>query len=604
MTLAPITGGSQRFTPPATNTIPDILGITRPADYTPSVRPVGQPRFTVSALGAQHPGVYYWRCELYDARGGLRQSGRFDEDHARASITDLVCDDQNILRLPFTIEPTLVATSPSTTQASRAMRANFLGREIFGFLDTGTQRLWAETSVTDPTPALVTGYAKPASTLYLNAMREVTINATPYLALGYYGAGGLTFQVLSDLSNPPTSSGLAGETSVIDGIVQTPIDNDAILYMAGGTIKAFATNIGVGSVVIENRQTGFPIGGYSGGLVALGGGQTQALWVVPTNSVAMTFIGQPDAAGVSRDFVGKAVLTDLRGWNPQELKFPLKYITFATVVRGGVFACDAESHYYHVGRSVIAVDKASDWPANSNKRRLCRGHYRKGDKIFWEVNEVAAAGVTANTRRWIMEYDVHLNTSRQVSAAETLSTGIQTVGGPELPASATTDYLTVFTKDGNFKQQYQPPANVLGFAQRKTVGATAATGHKFEASGSMTWGPQEIPGLEGASKIVARITAPPKEELAYGGAGQRLVVTAGGKTATFNTQVPDGTEPFTDFENNNNWFQRLTVTLAASRSTTATDATRLTGNYFPVVIEGFAVKRPIKLPADWRGAWK
>lgn len=596
MTLAPLPGGSQRFTPPAVNTIPDILGLTRPPVMASSVRPVGPARYTVTPLGKEFAGAYYWRVELYDARGGLRQEGRFDEDHARASITDLVCDDQGILRLPF--DTVTVTTTPTPTSPFRATRANFLGREIFGMGDGGTQKLYAETSPIVSTPGDIAGYVTASGTHY--SMEAITVNAVPYLAIG----GSTAFEVLSSLS-PVVQTTLGGANSPVWGIVQTPIDNDSILFMAGtpaASIYAFATNVGIGAVALETRQTGFPAGGYCAGLVSLGGGATQVLWVVPRNGNFMVFGNSPTDA--TRDYEGKAVLTDMRGWSPNELKFPLKFVAFATVVAGSqVFACDLESHYFHTGRSVIAVDKASDWPANSDKRRVCRGHHVKGDKVIWEVNEIANSGVTANTRRWWMEYDINLNTSRQISAAETLgAAGLQSVGGPNLPFSLTNDTTTIYAKTGSWKQQYVPPSNMLGYAARKTAGATAGTGHLYAASATMTWGPQEIPGLEGAQKIVARITGPAQESLLAGGAGTRLVVTAGGKTATFDTQVPSQTHPYTDFENNGNWFQRLTVSLAASRSTTATDAQRLTGNYYPLVIEGFAVKRPLRLPANWRGA--
>jgi hypothetical protein len=564
----------------------------------PSVRPVGPARFQVHAVGKDHPDLYYWRVELYDLRGGLRQEGRVDEDHARASLTDMVCDDQGILRLPFDTRAVTTTPSPSSTQTSHAGSAQFLGRTIMHFTETGTQRLWASSSTTDPTPTPIAGFTIPVNTLYLRCAESITINAIPYLALGYIGIGGLTFQVLSNLNNPPTSQGLAGETSTIDGIVQTPIDNDAVLYMAGGTIKAFGTNIGVGAVTVENRQTGFPQGGYCAGLITLGGGQTQVAWVVPVNGSGTDF--QSESA---TDAHCKVVLTDLRGWNPNELKFPLKWIRFFTVLRDGGMACDGESHYYHTGRSIIAVDKASDWPANSGVKRDCRGHFVKGDKFVWEVNEIATNLSAATTSRYFMEYDLYLNTSRQISQKVSLSpaTSVQTVGGARLPADPMTDYVTVFSKTGTWYQQYVPPANIMGYAARKTAGASVLTGQLYEDTGSFTWGPQEIPGLEGARKIVARITAPTQESLLTGGAGTRLVVTAGGKTATFDTQTPEGMHPYTDFENNGNWFERLEVSAACSRSTTATDAERLTGNYFPIVIEGFAVKRSLKVPPNWRG---
>jgi hypothetical protein len=101
---------------------------------------------------------------------------------------------------------------------------------------------------------------------------------------------------------------------------------------------------------------------------------------------------------------------------------------------GGIFACDGANHWYHTGNARIAVDKRGDHAANSNRQRVCCGHWCKGDKLYWEINETTTANGTGSTIRYSMEYDVYLNTSRPVSASQTLiTTGVLSAGGPTCP---------------------------------------------------------------------------------------------------------------------------------------------------------------------------
>ena len=591
MTLAPLPGTSgQGYVPPTTGFIPDLASLANPSLPAPSVRGIGPHRVRGPVpISKDHPNLYLCRVEWYDARGGPRQIG-YPNEHAAVASGTLVGDDQGILRLPFL---TTAATSPDPAASGyRISSTNALGVMVAGFAsDIASPLLFRETSATDPTIIAVTGYVATGANMGILHLGQIHVNGTPYLGIGLSGnAANNTLQVISDYANPPTSSSAPVGIQPTYWFYQTPIDGDAIIAQVGSTLVSFRTDVAAGSTVIVTRRTGLITGGYGVGLVNIDGVPGVA-WVAPTRATTLIYNAQAATQG-------RVLMADLRGFNIREVKFPLKWVTFATEFYGGIFACDQEHHYYWPAGAArpIPVDSASDYAANSNKVRKCRGHWRKGGKMRFEINETITASGTGATTRYRMEYDPTLNTVKQISASTTLSTtGELSIGGPLLPSSEQNDFEHVYA-DGSWYRQYSPPDNVLGYASRKTSGAAATTGQAYEASGSLTTMAVVIPGFEEARFNPWRAVF--GGDVDAGGTGGtpatvRLTETGVQRFVEFTTQHPTGRVQVQYFPPGRGTTYRPQATILATRQSGGTDPTKFTPQCYPVAIDYLVYKPPL-----------
>lgn len=590
---------TQTFRPDLQGLIPDIMGMTRPPTTAPTVRALGQPEFYVEHMDKVMPGLSYWRATIYEGRGGSRQQGRFDRDHASPAVIGHAFDDQGIGRNFFATD---TQGTPDPNTPLRSIYANFNGKMHAGFYDPGHEALYAETSTTDPTIAAVGAYAAPVGTAGMLCMRAFTANGASYLGVGYATTATTAFQALSTAYASTLISASFAAPNVYDFVQTAGVNGDALIVNAGGGLWSSSSTVSTLPAALTFTFTGtaFAQGGYCIGIVTLGGGTPYIAWAVPFEGGVAHF-----AAG--QTFRLKVVLTDLEGKNPSELKFPLPYVTYASAMPypGGVFACDGVNHWYHTGNARIAVDKQGDHAANSNSQRVCRSHWIKGDKVFWEINETKTTSGTGSTVRYVMEYDVYLNTSRQVSARQTLSTtGLLSIAGPGLPVSDSTDYLHVYS-DGSWRRQYQPPTGILGFGQRKTAGSADGTGRAFENQGVSSWAPMEIPGLEGHIKWLSVLTGPPPANIAAGGTGATVTLAelSSGISCTFDAEGYqnggyDDRAPYAMIpQEDAGGFYLFEPSITSVAQSGGTDPTHYTSNIFPAIYEGFAYREPMRVPS-------
>lgn len=597
-------GGSQTFVPPANFNLAGDLALARGGTNValPSVRPLGAPRIFGPTAVKGTDGLYWVKLEWDDLRGGFRQYGSAEEVMHNSAVNEFVCDDKGIARHPFIINS---QATPDPGAGLRQMtHANVFETLV---MSLGDEKLFRETSSTDPTVIEVAGFAVPGSNTKITSTRRIRVNGTEYLAICYFvsGGGANTLQWLSDLNNPPTSGTIAVGTSATWDVIQPPVNGDALLVLNGTSVtRASAAATAIGALAFTTIET-VPAGGHWIGLMGTGVG-------VGTPSVAGLFpVGatgpiRPDTEPVSvtPSNKGKILIFQTAGQLLGELTTKTPYVTLATKFADGLVYCDQASHYYWDGRNHIPMFNSQDRFPDSNYVRKCQGHHVKGDKFYWNEDIVKSPSGTGNTVHLRMEYDLYTNTSRQVSRSVTYSTtGPLTYGGSDMAVSQQTDNLHQYA-NGSWYRQYQSPAAVRGYDQRKIVGAAAGTGQEYEATAQWISAAVEITGFENAAKVVNSVTGPLSNSLAAGGTDARMDVSVTGQALFSFHQQAKNRRLLKRFPLGVNSAFRgpVNIGVVSYRATTGTDPTRYTTNILPISLSMFMYQRGEEFPTSY-GDW-
>lgn len=580
--------GTAKYQPPAASGFnPDVFGLSRPAQIIGQGEPRSTPRFAIYKLD-KDGDVYYWRIELYDTRGGLNlQRGRFDEAHDRLASSSLDTRFRQRLILPQ-LTTSAATPDPEVESAYGIRGANIFGTLMIaagGSLGTGPV-IFKETSSTNP--ALVSVAYAPTTAHSITSGQALILNGASYFIVGFdLGVA----QAFPDAAgSAPTA--MHASTSGCYGIIQTPINDNALLIYSNDNIYTLASSSAVAAaptVALAN----VPRGGWALGLLGLGGGPLRAWWVWPTISAGLNH----DADAIT-EYVNargpRLISTNMQGTDPQELRLTdLTGLTEAMIIRDGIVATDATSVVFHSGRYVENLHWNADPPANSDRERLVIGMWAVGGDLYVEVNERATTNGTGNTKRWVEHYNFEIKAWHRVSAEETLSTtGILSFGaGHSLPVSKNTGFLHG-RANGAWKRIFQPPPGTNPYTLRKTSGAQASTGATFEATGTATWPAVQIPGLEGWALAVRRISGNPQIEIGGGTPTTypSVAVSCGGVSATFVYGQTQGRQEF-QFFNNENVVYELQPVITLTQQAGGTDPTRTTPQALPIIIEGIA-RRP------------
>lgn len=606
MTLQRNDEGTGRYVPPsATGFNPDVFGLARPPQFISGIdTPLGQSRYFVQKFD-KAGDIYYWRWEIYDLRGGLNlQRGPIPLTHNRMAgpapdpAVGLCEPTESGLIIPLATE-SLNDSSISFTGTLGCHWANCFDRLVIGQGSVANHSLFKETSATNP--ALTAMTFTPGG--IITAMAPLVINSsstgTKRLCIFYTNDNG---DVLDDLT--PTVNGTTFHAGLNDtrGAIQTFLNTQTILFLvsATGTGDAFCIKTLKASDAINTAPTtvlqNVPANGYALGMLSLGGGPVRAWWVWgETRNSGGTSVA-------ARTEKGHITSTNLQGTDPQELFVGLPFIYDAVIVNGGIACSDGKSLRFHNGRTIQDLGIFKNRIVNSDRVYRVAGLGANGDELIAEVNLIASTSGTGNTYRWFEAYNFNLGTWRPIgNPYEPGSTGIRSqcfAGG--MPISETTRYIQTLTLDKTFYGKYLPERGVDPYSLRKSSGAQATTGLKWEAGGKATLPASQIPGLEGWPLVVRRISGNPQLEIGGGTptTNPSVAVSVGGVSCTFVYGQTQGRQEFPHFDNGNVVYE-LQPVITLTQQSGGTDPTRTTPQALPIIIEGLAMRPDFQAGADF-----
>jgi hypothetical protein len=580
-----------QYSAPQASVAPDAFQLAAPAQPREAPRRIFPSSFQTFRVPARS-GVVGFRLTFEDFGGGLAggDAADFEEFHDALSASELHSWDSKRLTLSFLTQKQAMAI---TNAPYRVCSANIFGTLAVGAGGGGAVGLFRETSATDPT-LINTGYNLTGSE-HVTCLHPVIIGGAASPVRLLVGRRTSPMDVLSDLGSPPTIAGSGvTATSSIYGAIQTPLpDLPILLYNSALQVMKSTDNIGANPTVTLSAT---PWGGYALGLLSLAGARLRAWWVWPrTGSDIFRPLAALKPGAADESIAGQIVSTNLEGTDATALTVPLARVVLALIIRDGIVCSDGYSIYFTDGRQRWFLPFPPDVPANSDRRAVVQGFYRREDDLFVEVNEIATPTGSGNTVRYVLRYDWSANRFHQVTTRQTLSTtGVLSVPGDSLPVSTRTGFFHSYA-DGNFHRFFQPPSQVAAFAQRQTSGAQANSGQQFEASGTAKTPPLWLPApYAGLPFAVKRIRF--RGDVDSGGAAgteAAVDITAGGVKAYFRPGWPNQAQTYEVPDEELNPVYQLQVQVDMARSAANT---RLTPNALPFDVEGYIFTEETKAP--------
>lgn len=571
----------------------DLQGLSR----TEQSAPVGQPRYYYKSSAQYYRALitlqpdsngrrrYYWELILYDARGGLnRQVGDFDRDFDRSSESTIDTRFERTGVLPLLLTE-VTTPDPAGTQTG-IHYAQIFDTTIIATGATNDACLFKETSGTDPTIAAITGAGTGGQPGHSFTCAHPAIfggsSTAEKLVLGLVGAVPIA---ITDTSGTLYGTTAHANLNPLWGLIQTFLGN--VLFYANGNIYSLDEDADWDTA--PTQTVTMRNGGFALGALLLGGGlgTVRAYWAEPDQATTSGCL----AFGSETSF--HIVSTDFEGYDKTPFLFTpeLNRLYWAVIYRDGIVASDLKRVVFKNGSVSIDLHIFDDVSPDSDKQYRARGAWVRGDTLRVRVQKSKTSSGTGNSSWSIMEYDWQSQAWHRVSAWEDNSStgdfGVMPSGGG-LPWSDETGYLH-HQIDGSWWRQEWPAPGVNVFGLRKTSGAQSGTGSQFESTGTWTSPKWELPGLEGMTKVwMGYAFLGDLEAGGTGGTAASIAITAAGHTETINA---NSTNPQTAELGSLRMmpaFDKLQISITATRQSGGTDPTRFTPNIFPVLLWGFA----------------
>lgn len=590
-TTSPILGGGLLgglLTPPETSPPPTPSETApqggRPGfDFFSSQAPyyggTSLPRGTRFRTLGRFQDIVAWELEIWDLRSGLNRTvGDLEVDYDRSSSSTLDGRFYRTLMLP---QATSSQTSPDPATTLRGMHSvNHFDSLIIGVGGDNDVSLFKETSATDPTIVAITGVGtagRPGDEIV--SLSKAVIGSATVDERVIIGLQGNPALVMGDASGTIDAT-MHANTTGLSGLIQTPLNTDAILLYANGSLYSLlktAAATDAPTTILSN----VPQGGYALGMLQLGGGPLRAYWVWPYETVTagiLTFGSEKK---------GRIISTNLEGTDPQELKMFAGGVLAAAIVpsRSGIIASDGERVLFHNGRSITDTKQFADREPNSDREYRVRGFAVFDPDVYVRVNHIASPSGSGDTREWWEQYHFETGAWHQISATTGLSvTGVQGIlAAGSHPVSLQNNFLHRYS-DGRFRRiRLETPGHNTFTQDRQSSGAGSSTGVEFESSGTWTSPYWELPGMHGMLKVATEVCF--LGDLQAGGTAATAAhaeVTVNGVEVQFTT----------GHANRSQWarlphavpFYQLRMTETLTRTT---NSTRFTPNGLPIIVRGF-----------------
>ncbi len=635
MTLDLLPDGSHLFRPPERPYVGQSDPLGRTAQIgSPSTRPVGGANFTppTPVKGHKMDGyeVVSFQLEIYDIRGTWMQDGPIDMAHCNFAECEFVGDGPYVARHPFPIKADAGVAGEWTTSYLSRMPWALFKNSLFATMGLSKVPpvIYAEISQTNPVLAKVASFAPSANAGLITCMAPVTCAGVTYLFVGYSGGASLGCDAFIGSTLTPaipvdTSDGHLGTNSGVAGIIQAP-DGSVLIATIGGDLRIADDNtVAPAALSFQNAQTQ-ALGFYpvAVGNCALSNYSPGALWWSPIEAGDGLYFANNNLGATDATPRGRLILSTYDGLQLDPIDFPdLPWVSFATIFRGGVCACDRRAHYWYTGRRMIPMDGNVDretYFGSSHKHRLCCGHAVVNDKLLILEAEsddrfsaaapdaVDADGNNYHTTAQFLEFDPYREQLRPISKKFDLSYGGQSVlvgAMPSLPFGPDTRNVHAFSiydgltspangNPGQWLRQYQPRPNATGWAERSTDQA-AAGAHEFTDTATYRSPLFVHPALRGWEYTPVRLTGPRKESLLQGGSNAYISINCGGyddSAAAPQKLRADGPDNypsvnFGDWRSQRTWSSALQIEATSHQ---ATGAIHLTTNLLPLTLEVIA----------------
>ncbi len=638
----PVTG-THRWIPPHRPYVgsQDALGRTS-APGAPVTAPIGGVHYTQPEVVKDHSMSGYevvtFQMEIYDVRGTWEQDGPMNEAHANFASNEMVADAPNVMRHPFAVKEDECASGDWVEPASTV---SIFGRMVWAVFRrkvyvtmgrsanpaTPAPVIWAETSPTNPVLAEVTTYAPGGAVTNIVCMATLVTGGLNYLFVGY-ASGGCQAFALATLATP-IAVNIQDLPDFIQtapsGFIQAPNGDILVVTTTGDLLLATDTTVTPGSLTFTGMQLNalglYPV---AVGNCALANYAPGALWWCSDSDEVSYFAANSNATAAYAASSnppqnvtprGHLVLASYDCLTLDPIDFPdLPYISFPTLYRGGVLACDRRSHYWYTGKAMISTDGGADRPVDSHKTRECCGHAVVDDRyvrIEAEIDDrfvAASPNAAYNTIARVIEYDPYRGRERPISMDVDLGFGgnpLVVGGGPTFPVSPSTNNLHWFSifegfmatrnQDfGRFWRQYQQDSNVQGYALRSTDSDTSGGPVGFEGfDDDPTYTSPEMwhPALSGYEYTPVRVIMPRVEALQQGGDDANVDITIGDYSGNVSAAEPSERYPTLELGEwpNRSWYTTLQLILTSHLGTGVTHKTQ---NVLPLTIEVVA-RRPL-----------
>ncbi|MDZ4250771.1 MAG: hypothetical protein U0990_11905 [Candidatus Nanopelagicales bacterium] len=541
-------------------------------------------------------GVVGFELVLRDQSGGLNAlDGDFDVIGSRSRASSLDTRYPRYLTLPPLLT-TQAAPDPGGT-ITGLHHANIFSTCIIGmgasaFSDGVSASLFKETSATNPTLVGI-DYTATSS---ITCLQPVNLGSATVAKMLLVGRLSDPAQLLSDATGTVNAT-LHTDVEPLWGAIPTFLPELPILLYANGAIRILN-----GSAAATTQPTvtlsSVPNGGYALGLLPFGG-PWRAYWVWPTANNASGLLNTEGS--------GVIVHTTQEGTDPYPLMLPmLRFVRYAAIVPGrqALVASDDEIIVVHDGQTIRNTYWASEREPDSDIQQEIRGFFVKDSDVYVMGTRRKSDFTSAspNTTIFIEQLDWRTMTWHRVSAEVTLSVGgrVGPIAG-SLPVSSGSGF-SHYHVDGAWYRQWQPfPGGefLTPFHARQTAGAAAASGKAAAASGTWTSPYWNFPDFNGYPKEVTEIVFGGRiENVGSPTTAGKVVVTAGGRTATFGTGFTDEHQVST-FPGIGDLWDTLQMTVAATQQSGGTDPTRANINAFPITIRGLIYADTVKVN-QWR----
>lgn len=600
------------------NVLPDLQELMSPRTRLPITSPLGGCEFVTSDLGIdlgkEYAGAHYFRYTQAEGRGTFKQRGYIEDSYRDFSDTDMVFDKYEVGRHSFTTSMA-AGVGFSLPSTGRLWGDEFLGKYLMACSQSGvaaTLDLFQDTGAYEPTIAAVPGWTAPAGAVMPLYAKNISVQGAPTFWICYLTTAGNTIQVLTDLSNPPTTTSPAF-TFPVWGLVPTPIDGEAVVMITtdagGGRAKVINTNLGLGAATIYDRAR-IPTGGYPIGLVNMGPSAEVWIWA-PNPDIAL---GQSNGLATPWIWRGKILRLDLRANVVSEVTTKLPFVHLATHGQGDVFYCDGTNHQYMTrGADIPVYPEGEDYRVeNANIIRSCMSHWYDQGRFFWQEDFVDVTGVTTTTSVRFM-YDTYLRRAFPIGKRVTLiSTTFETMGSPRAPISSLNRHMISAAGTGlnpRWVYQYLNPSSRLGYNLRGTDNAATTSGRRYEASAYRRSPKLTSKQFPRADFLLGRILGPPRANLRTG-SGQETGMTWADAYCTVDvtnvTRSGDvvfaGDAPYDgrgrwDNPTLESWTPFLETTVTSYRTTAGTNYERRTPNPWPITYEGIIVEDGMRRPS-------